>query len=274
MRKFYVLWLLVASFLLISCSKEYIQIFDVAGTNGKLEKDNLVFENDTLKITYYFWEKRGVMEFQVYNKLSVPIYIDWKKSSFISNSNKLDYWYDGETILSEATTRNFYYTGPGFFWNNYSTFQKGTTTTTTKKEKPERITFIPPKSNFNRTQFYLLSDENYKMDKSSEIKFEQRRDKPKKLTRVIQKEFDLENSPVNFRNFLSLSTSEKFEKEFYVDNGFFVCKAAEMDIRHFRGGLTVKDEETGLYSYEKKLKKPYRFYIYVNDDNVFKYKKP
>ena len=54
------------------------------------------YENDTISVTYSFWEMNGTIEMLIRNKLNQPIYIDWKKCSFITGETKHDYW-DGTT---------------------------------------------------------------------------------------------------------------------------------------------------------------------------------
>lgn len=83
------LFALFISFMFSSCAKRYIQVFDTGTMNTKLSDSTWVFENDSVKITYDFWKVKGVMSFDVFNKLDNPIYIDWKSSSFIYNGNKL-----------------------------------------------------------------------------------------------------------------------------------------------------------------------------------------
>jgi hypothetical protein len=78
---------IIGIILLSSCSK-YIQVFETSSTNTVSENENWVFETDTVKVTYEFWMNKGVMAFTVFNKLDIPIYIDWKNSSFIYNSEK------------------------------------------------------------------------------------------------------------------------------------------------------------------------------------------
>ena len=71
-----------------SCSLKLTHLYETKPLSSTSNKDN-TFENDTLKIIYSFWSEGGVFSFSVYNKLSIPLYIDWKKSSFIKNSDKL-----------------------------------------------------------------------------------------------------------------------------------------------------------------------------------------
>ena len=87
---------------LYSCSGKYVQLFKTSTTNTKLINDKFVYENDTLKIEYFFWEQKGVMSFEITNKFGLPIYIDWKNSSFIVNDQKLNYWEDATISKSRG----------------------------------------------------------------------------------------------------------------------------------------------------------------------------
>ena len=40
-----------------------------------------------------------------------PLYIDWKKSSFIDNSNKRNYWIDEEKTDAKVYYGSYYYKG-------------------------------------------------------------------------------------------------------------------------------------------------------------------
>src|ERR1700730_10311196 len=91
---------LMILFLNISCT-HYVQFYETKTTSPmKVENNCYTFENDTIKIVYSFWANHGTLSYTVYNKLDVPIYIDWKKSSYVKNGEKLDYWKDRTTTNS------------------------------------------------------------------------------------------------------------------------------------------------------------------------------
>ena len=139
------LTLFILSIAIIGCSPQYMQVFEINSNKAKLSKDFFVYENDTIKISYSFWANHGLMAFSIYNKLDKPIYIDWKNSSFIYNSNKLNYWIDEQKTDYSSYYLGYYYKGnllpQGIILN------EGIQNTTSVSIKPERITFIPPKSN-------------------------------------------------------------------------------------------------------------------------------
>jgi hypothetical protein len=148
-------YLFLLSFLLTAsgCGKEFIQIFETDASNSKRVNDFFVFENDTVQITYNFWFTKGIMSFQVFNKLDKPIYVNWRNSSFIHNGNKLNYWVDEEFTDMAAYYGGYFYRGPLLPFG--MSVNEGVAVSSSKKTKPEKVTFIPPKSNYHRNQFVL-----------------------------------------------------------------------------------------------------------------------
>lgn len=253
MRK--IIYFSLLTFILTSC-KTYIQVNETKTTNTNLENGYYVFENDTLKVTYSFWAERGVLSFAVYNKLNIPIYIDWKKSSYIDNSNKFNYWVDEEVSNSASYYGSYFYQGTPLKVG--VSMSEGIGTGVATKIKIERKTFIPPKSNYYRSQFYLSGKSYYKFtDKmtSTEVK---RNDKRKKNTKIFEESFTIEDSPLVFRNFLAFSLTEDFEQEFYIDNEFYLSNIMEMNYKHFSYVDKSKKEKKRV----KPTKKMTSFYIY------------
>ena len=250
--------------------KSYVQVFETNGTNLETENEFYVFENDSLKITYGFWTQKGLMTFVIFNKLDKPLYIDWKKSSYIDNSVKLNYWIDGEKTKSLEYYGSYYYGGPLLKTGYAVSSTKGVSVSTTVKN--ERITFIPPNSNYYRSKFYIFPINFFELDTKTPYKEVPRKDKPKKKTKIYEKSFSKENSPLIFRNFLTFSFSEYFEDEFYVDNEFYISDIKEMDRRHFEyikrdesikfGRFYLTDEYGELIKFSDFNKKS-SFYLYI-----------
>lgn len=259
----------IAIFLLFtSCSKKhFITILKTESTNTHLRDSSFVFENDTIKITYNFWCNRGLLSYSIYNKLAVPLYIDWKKSSYIVNENKLNYWVDKEQTNVVSYYQGLGYRGPLLAPGYTATTSVGVSSIS--KYKEERITFIPPKSYIYRSSFYLVDKLYTFPEPTSYNEVENNYDYSKKAKKeYIGKEiFNKTNSPFTFRNFLSISTNEKFDTEFYVDNDFWVTGLQKMNSKQF-----IEDDiyinvyltlnlKTKNYT-ENKYKKPNLFFIY------------
>lgn len=251
---------LVVIFLLITgCAKTYIQVLDTSGMNTKLKEGYYVFENDTVKITYAFWENKGVMSFSIFNKTDKPLYIDWKNSSFIHNDNKRDYWIDETHTDLVGYYKGVYYNGPKIE-PGYAV-SAGAQISASSAVKAERITFIPPKSKFSKSSFLLLPVCYYESDNFTGTD-EPRNDNPKKVTKVITEKFTYDSSPLRFRNYLAFSFVENSQPQFYVDNEFYLSSVTEMDIRHYRGAYLGSDN--GVFIYEKPFKKPTAFFINID----------
>ncbi|MEO8583090.1 MAG: hypothetical protein ABI415_04785 [Flavitalea sp.] len=153
-----------------------------------------IFENSMVKITYRFWAANGIMDFDIYNKTSDPIYFDWKNSSFIPNDQMVSYWQDvTNTVGSTSTATAWLYGGA-------ITSTKGAS----KSIRQERIGVIPPRALITKKDFRLVK---------------QYKDMPK------QGLFTKENSFLNFRNYLMFSTNEKFDgKTTVIDNYFYISE--------------------------------------------------
>ena len=253
------------------CSKSYIQVFETKTINTELKDNYFVHETDSVLVTYSFWEDQGIMSFSVFNKLDKPFYIDWKKSSFIYNDNKLDYWIDKTETNSTAYYGGYYYNGP--LIRTELTGFEGYSTSVSSTVKPERVTFIPPKSTYYRSQFYLIPDKNFKLNLSAQENEVPRNDLPKKKTKVYSEQFTENNSPLYFRNYLAVAFNENTESNFYIDNGFYLAAVKEMDVRHYRGKVVPAYQEKIIDHKDSPFNKPNSFFIPVSDHNSVDYRK-
>jgi hypothetical protein len=248
----------------LSGCKSYIQIFETNSTNTNEQNGYYVFENDTIKITYTFWSFKGIMAFSIYNKLDKPLYIDWKNSSFICNEQKLDYWQ--EEFITKGISRNYtnlYYWGPTIIPAFLSS--SGTSISSSNTVKPERISFIPPKSIYNRSQFFLFPNNSYEMNPKCKTLKEKRNDNPKKSTTIKYEDYNISNTPLKFRNYLALSLKENDASFYFVDNFFYLLSVKEMNYKHYRGKYLGIDDK-GRELFEKKYKKPTSFFIRMVED--------
>jgi uncharacterized protein YxeA len=68
---------LIFSLLLItSCAK-----YQYATLNSDLKIDNtnqFIYENDTVRVNYWFAGENCPVQIRVFNKIKTPIYVDWK----------------------------------------------------------------------------------------------------------------------------------------------------------------------------------------------------
>lgn len=255
---------ILCAIVLGGCTFTYSQLYETKSTfnsDGSTE-----FENDTVKISYYFWGESGVLAFSIYNKLDVPLYVDWKKSSYIRDEDKYDYWIDEQNSESNSVYASVRYKGILTGWGSV-----GESSTTSKTTKPERVTFIAPHSKYKRYTFSLYNPHGTLIDTSVKLEWIDSKLNPKKLVGVYNRTYTTSNAFHFFRNFLTISTSEKFEKELYVDNEFYISKITEMPTKELLGGAIVSGDGF-IYSYPYKAND--RFYVLnIAETTTLKYRK-
>ncbi|MHA4811067.1 hypothetical protein ACX0G9_23365 [Flavitalea flava] len=235
----------IACILFFSCSK-YAQMYETrANVPVVKENDHFVFENDTVKIAYDFWADEGQISFEIFNKLSIPIYIDWKKSLFFVNNTRYDYW-SGESYTHIESSGEYRYFRDGWL-------SSGNSVTI----KPERFLFLTPQS-FVRTNRFRIFPKKSLLDDNSpseEIVIPQH---PTVKANVKYKEFDISNSPLVFKNFITIALDEKSNNETFIDNSFFVSKISQMKRKKFFTGSVSVNNRIRLTS---TLKNPTSFYV-------------
>ena len=221
-----------------SCS-EYGQVVYTKPISDGINKqeDYYVFEDDKIKVVYDFWAPRGMMHFTLYNKTNKPLYVDWNKSSFVNQKNKVRYYEGREYTTSITTSADAKVTKVGTIYGApaAATKGKGVSYSSGTTVREERITFIPPQSSITKTFNNLVANIYYKVTDYNSTE--------KEIHGISVHEITLGDN-VEFRNFLTYSTTEQFENEFYIDNGFRITKIESLKAK---------------FLFE--LYKPTRFYI-------------
>jgi hypothetical protein len=234
----------IAMFMLLAvlsgCSIKYLQYYRTESANTTKTDNNFIYENDSIRITYSFWSNGGVMSFNIFNKLDKPLYIDWKRSSFIIDSNNV-YYYD-DTVVSQSYNRIYYTTYYDWWLGTYSQPTSASSVTTHQIA----ATFLPPKTQFK--QFLPCIVNKNVAWQGFETQYQVRNDTRRKQTKIFTQTFSKDNSPINFRNFLTLSDDQDLKNAFTIDNAFYVAEMQAMDVRNFR---EQQSEDKWEYFYKK-----------------------
>ena len=228
--------------LLSSCAIIRLTETESIGKNAAKEG---VSENEDLRISYDFWGEHGLMYFTIYNKSNKPVYIDWKKSVYVHNQWKNDYWIEKTT--SESITVPIGDQKSRSFRNVMSTVVS------------ERVTFLPPDcfisvpmtfeilNHLNRKQQIHAFRENKIIAISDNLKWDEnsKREVIKKPSgkgsfKAYTLNYTKDTSPYRFRNFITYSSDEKFTTEKTFDNEFFVKRFVQMGSCRFFGKPFVR----------------------------------
>lgn len=197
------------------------QIFHTESSSVKMKEGKYRYEDSLVIIDYNLWSSGGLLSFQIYNKTSSPIYINWKNSNFIFNGYNNEYWTD-EVVSTTNSSAIFRTDG----------WQTGQTSTTVNNTNPYVVTSstyktvatlsgmqnvvtvvqkanpsiqIPP-SSFNQiAKFSIHMPLLIPLDGQSSVSY------PSK-----------NNSPLVFRNYLAISKDKDFATQIFIDNDFWI----------------------------------------------------
>jgi hypothetical protein len=213
--------------ILSSCSRVF-QIHELKSDDVLMSGGLYTYEDDTVKVTYDFWEDRGLMRFQVKNKLDKPIFINWDQSKFILNDEQFPYWSGKETIESKSK-------GSSFFTSFYA-FGIGTN----KGEQESLIsreikqTTVPPNAWVEKADYNMVPDAEKELKLKLKALSKQkipipRKEKGKLERELVQKDRETlvegiinlnGQSAKTFRNYLSISHTADLKGERFIDNEF------------------------------------------------------
>ncbi len=222
-----ILYLTISALILVSCSSQ-IQLVILETSTPGVDKEKLIFKDSLVIITYNFYDKKGTMKFTIYNIHNKPIFIDWKQCSYISSVNKYEsYWTDKSEInmTSNSSELNIL---PDLTVSSGDI--KGII------NKKERITFLPPNTVVEVTMFKVGKKNFYKPGNKQTAILEKCNWKDtEKTTKIIIYKYSEEETPLSFRNYLAISTTEDFSKPIYYDFSFWLSEIHEMDIKQLLG---------------------------------------
>lgn len=229
---------------LVSCTPK-VQVVTLHSPNVILQDKAFVYETDSLRLQFNFQGENGVVRMNIYNKLEVPLYIDWKRSAFVKGAEKFNYWVD-EAYLRGEFYRNGY-AAPSLEPTNrihsehyrYSqhVWRSGSIQGIIYKDEP--VAFILPKMSIDYARFMVAPGKAWPLPPSrgtvEQVDVSVSESNYKKKKDLVRYEFSEANSPLKFRNYLTLSTDAQFRTEFHIDTPFYASKVENVDGRYLFG---------------------------------------
>lgn len=220
---------MLIGFIFQSCYN-YVQVFEVINNKISHSDGTLFFENDSLKIAYSFWKENGKLQYEILNKLDVPLLIDWKKSAITFNGKKYDYWIDIERKIKKGKINQ-----------NQLLLSDRNSKIIDRKLKRKRVfysnkeyEFIPPSSTYtftfdlsNLTKSLFLDYKEARI-----VEDEENKNRNFKFQRY-QEYFDENYSSFYLTNFLTLSVKNLSDDNFYLNHVFYLHRIEEMIVSDF-----------------------------------------
>lgn len=206
--------LLLVSLLLTSCSSTYFFSKLDSGNPYIQKADNgdFVFENDSLWISHNFNGENAPIQITVYNKLDIPLYVDWGKSALIVQDQAVNY--AGNTSHITINTSSQVYHSP----------TSGTETRSVGigsiDGAPSSVDFIPPRTKVSKITVRLNPNTN-DLEQLSYTK-DKMKDKDNYVISINRANFSAEDTPFSFTSYITVYTvPEKpmvFEQDFYISS--------------------------------------------------------
>jgi hypothetical protein len=205
----------------------------------KNEQSIFAEENDTLRIEYNFSGTDGPVSIKIFNKTNEPLYVDWKRSSFIANDKAVSYFNPGlridGTINSQAIQLS----------NQVS---NGQAVIGADIQAQPGNSFIPPHSYTQNTFIYLTSFANLR------IPVEQMKKEKLQIGEVKRNiwkvNFSETNSPLVFKSYVTFMLGDTKEKYFFMQHGFYIASSAKTSLNP---DVFYKDKNPGDNFYTKNL---------------------
>jgi hypothetical protein len=211
MKSIYFLWLI--GLLTAGCVRYQYAVVD--SNLDKSKKGEIVFENDSLKLTYQFKGINGPASIHLFNKLDVPLFVNWQRSSVIIGDKSFSRAKESSDISASAIGTQINWT------ETLSTTHNSIDGSI--KHSPQ-IGFIPPKS-FIESNPIDLSSAFFNLSGS------QMQAKNSYGTRVRYQDFDENSTPMSFRSYLTLSLTPDFQNPIVIDQQFWVSEVAVTLVR-------------------------------------------
>lgn len=206
MKKGLINILLVASILITpSCTATYFySSLNVEETDvEKVDNGDFFFENDSVWIAHSFKGEDAPIQITVFNKLDIPLYVDWSKSALILDN--IPYPYSkNESYQLEISEKTGYYSK--------------TTTTSNTISRGKHVSFIPPKTMVTHQTLRLSA----KFDEINDNKYQKAKmlSQNQQMMDVKYMNFEHHNTPLRFGSYITVYTApenaQAYRSNFYV----------------------------------------------------------
>jgi len=202
-------------FFCFSCTT--FQYVTVSSTGvAKNDHNEFVVENDSLRLIYNFSGQNGPIKISIYNKLDVPVYIDWQRSAVIVNDKTMPY-VPGEVKI-EGT-----YSGSSYNYRPVNGYRSTSGSIQATAYLPPTVDFIPPRAIINKTTINITSGYNAYIP-DAEFKKIKYPIVDGFTANVKKAAFTEETSPLHFRSFISYSVGESSARLYTFEHSFFVSE--------------------------------------------------
>jgi len=233
--------LLSLLFSLNACSSYYYSMLSSdKGIVGVNEYNDFVQENDSVRIIYNFYGEDAPVRITVFNKLDEPMYIDWQRSSLIIGDKAVSYYKEVMPVQGDVES----YSSSTRQYGSVSSYSRGSFIGEVQMSKG--IEFIPPRSKIEASTLCLgrdfLDDIPYgAFMKRPFVKANGCR------TNLKVMKFNVRNSPLYFRSYLTIYTGMEEHKSVY-ESSFYISELVDAG-KMSPSGFRIGQDQAGNFSY-------------------------
>lgn len=203
-----------ATLLSTSCTSTYFySTLETTSYNvEKVENGDFLYENDSLWIAHCFKGEDAPIQITIFNKMNIPLYVDWSKSALILGN--VAHSYAGEQTQISSSSESTTYHNP--YWGTSHTY----TNTDASIQSPQYVNVIPPQTMITKNALRLSAQfDEIKKNEYSKGKLV---DKDGMIANIGRITYNLDNSPLKFGSYISIYAKpdeiHSYTTNFYVTN--------------------------------------------------------
>jgi hypothetical protein len=232
----------VIIFSLSACNPR-MQLITLESTNLKITNHEIQYHDNLVFIDYNFYSLNGLMQLTIFNKSTIPVYIDWDKS-YLRNANGDVTRFFYYIQRPELRGNDIVHKGKLIYYDNINLIEHWEESYIVNSNYPENmtpltkdsITILFPGQNIRVSPFHLEGNRiNMLNYKKAKIEEKPNWEETIKTTHVAVYSFDINNTPSVYTNSLLISATSDFRDAFVYEDKFWIKEIRRMDPRQVIG---------------------------------------
>ncbi len=216
------------STLFFSSCTWYVRAITLRTNAAEMDSMSLLYANDSFSIAYDFYGAGAGMKMRIFNKLDIPLAINWAQSSYVIGSQSISY-----------------INTPG--WRNDVNY-----------DRSSQVATVPPHSFLQKAVFITLPVNFVTLPLQNHYKHKVMTPGASDSFSISESDYKFSNTPFSFRNYLTLSYDPTFGKTIQLDQTFWVAEVRDMQAKYFLGSY---QDENGNSKFTQPFMSTNCFYI-------------
>lgn len=176
-------------------------------------------ENDTMRIEYNFSGSGGPVAITIFNKTNLPLYVDWKRSSFIVNDKAVSYFNPNVRLDGTINSQSI---------QSVNQITDGRAAIRADLLVQPGSSFIPPQSYAQNTYVYLTTfvDTRIPIEKMKREKLQIGQFN----YRIWKADFSEADTPLFFKSYITFTMSDNSGQFFSKQHDFYIASSVKTSL--------------------------------------------